>query len=68
MIRAGRSGSALCGRVAGRKGDQLTHGVGVLLNRDDNNLAKRLCKDGLEFTRVSSQCLRYNLRKADCEY
>lgn len=46
----------------------LTPYVGVLLNRDDNNLAKRLCKDGLEFTRVSSQCLRYNLRKADCEY
>jgi len=40
----------------------LTSYNGVLLNRDDVGLAKRLPFGGVQRTRVSSQCMKYHLR------
>jgi CRISPR system Cascade subunit CasC len=41
---------------------------GVLLNRDDAGLAKRLPFGGVVRTRISSQCLKRHWRMADDEY
>lgn len=46
----------------------LTDYTGALLNRDENGLAKRLPKGEHIRTRVSSQCIKYHLRKADGPY